>query len=255
MKKIFEFFSRRHVLASLFTITVLILGVNSARTLKRDIIPEVDFGEMLITTAYPGASPEDVELNVTNKLEDELKGVTGIDRITSTSMENMSVINVTLDINVKDLKEVKTDIRDAVGRVTDFPEEVTESPMIEEFDTSQIEIIEVGLTGEMPYRELRDLAKEFEKTLKSVPGVSRVEKYGYLAREIKVELLPQRLEQYQVPMREVIQAIEARNIRLTGGTFESYTSEKNVVTLAQFREPYEVGNVGKCGHHPHGKCD
>ncbi len=243
MKKIFEFFSRRHVLASLFTITVLILGVNSARTLKRDIIPEVDFGEMLITTAYPGASPEDVELNVTNKLEDELKGVTGIDRITSTSMENMSVINVTLDINVKDLKEVKTDIRDAVGRVTDFPEEVTESPMIEEFDTSQIEIIEVGLTGEMPYRELRDLAKEFEKTLKSVPGVSRVEKYGYLAREIKVELLPQRLEQYQVPMREVIQAIEARNIRLTGGTFESYTSEKNVVTLAQFREPYEVGNV------------
>jgi multidrug efflux pump subunit AcrB len=243
MKKIFEFFSRRHVLASLFTIAVLVLGVNSARTLKRDIIPEVDFGEMLITTVYPGASPEDVELNVTNKIEDELKGVTGIDRITSTSMENMSVINVTLDINVKDLEEVKTDIRDAVGRVTDFPEEVTESPMIEEFDTSQIEIIEVGLTGEMLYRELRELAKEFEKALKSVPGVARVEKYGYLAREIKVELLPRRLELYQVPMRDIIQAIEARNIRLTGGTFESYTSEKNVVTLAQFREPYEVGNV------------
>jgi multidrug efflux pump subunit AcrB len=243
MKKIFEFFSRRHVLASLFTITVLMLGINSARTLKRDIVPEVDFGEMLITTVYPGASPEDVELNVTNKIEDELKGVTGIDRITSTSMENMSVINVTLDINIKDLEKVKTDVRDAVGRVTDFPEEVTESPLIEEFDTSQIEIVEVGLTGEMPYRELRDLAKEFELKLKSVPGVSRVEKYGYLAREIKVELLPQRLERYQIPMREVIQAIEARNIRLTGGTFESYTSEKNVVTLAQFRKPLEVGNV------------
>ena len=75
MKKIFEFFSQRHILASLFTITIILLGLNSARTLKRDIIPEVDFGEMIITTVYPGASPEDVELNVTNKIEEELKAV------------------------------------------------------------------------------------------------------------------------------------------------------------------------------------
>ena len=85
------------------------LGLNSARTLKRDIIPEVDFVEMIITTTYPGASLEDVELNVTNKIEDELGSVTGIERINSISLENISVINVTIDINVKDLDKVKTD--------------------------------------------------------------------------------------------------------------------------------------------------
>lgn len=243
MKKIFEFFSRRHILASLFTITIILLGLNSARTLKRDIIPEVDFGEMIITTVYPGASPEDVELNVSNKIEDELKAVTGIKKYTSTSMENMSVISVTIDIDVKDVDKVKADIRDAVERVTDFPEEVTETPQIEEIDTSRIAIIEVGLSGDLSYRELREHAKQFEKKLKEVSGVSRVEKYGYRAREIKVELLPEALERYQIPMREVIQAIEARNIRLTGGTFESYTSEKNIVTLAQFKDPKEVGEV------------
>ena len=243
MKKIFEFFSQRHILASLFTITIILLGLNSARTLKRDIIPEVDFGEMIITTVYPGASPEDVELNVTNKIEDELKAVTGIKRYTSTSMENMSVISVTIDIDVKDVDKVKADIRDAVERVTDFPEEITESPQIEEIDTSRIAIIEVGLSGDLSYRDLREHAKQFEKKLKEVSGVSRVEKYGYRAREIRVELLPEALENYQIPMREVIQAIEARNIRLTGGTFESYTSEKNIVTLAQFRDPKEVGEV------------
>jgi len=130
------------MLATLFTISIIILGLNSARTLKRDIVPEVDFGEMIVTTIYPGASPEDVELNVTNKIEDELSGVTGIERITSTSMENMSVINVTLDLDVRDMDKVKTDVRDAVGRVTDFPAEVTESPLVVELDTSLISILE-----------------------------------------------------------------------------------------------------------------
>jgi len=243
MKKIFEFFAARHILATLFTIAIIMLGLNAARTLKRDIIPEVDFGEVIITTSYPGASPEDVELNVTNKIEDELKSVTGIERITSTSLENISVINVTIDINVKDVEKVKTDIRDAVGRVTDFPSEVTESPLITEVDTSQISILEVGISGDLPYAELREIAKQFERKLKTVPGISRLEKFGYRAREIQVEVNPIALDNYQIPLREIIQAIEARNIRLTGGTFESYTSEKNVVTLAQFDRPAEVGDV------------
>jgi multidrug efflux pump subunit AcrB len=243
MRKIFEFFSSRHILAILFTVSVIMLGLNSARTLKRDIIPEVDFGEMIITTVYPGASAEDVELNVTNKIEDELQGVTGIEKITSSSMENMSVITVTLDLDSKDMDDVKTDVRDAVGRVTDFPDEVTESPLIVEVDTSQIAILEVGLAGDVPYRELRERAKQLESKLEAVPGISRVEKYGYRAREIKVEVLPDKLDQYQIPLRDIINAVAARNIRLTGGTFESYTSEKNVVTLAQFDDPLEVGEV------------
>jgi multidrug efflux pump subunit AcrB len=243
MKKLFEFFARRHILATLFTIGIVMLGLNSLRTLKRDQFPEVDIGEVVITTVYPGASPEDVELNVTNKLEDELKNVTGIDEVSSTSMENLSVIGVTLDPDAKDPDKVKSDLREAVGRVTDFPDEVTDSPLVTEITTAIFSIIEVGITGDVEYSELREIAKQFEKKLKEVPGVSSVDKYGYRAREVKVEVNPRRMEQYQIPLREIIQAIQARNIRLTGGTFESFTSEKNVVTLAQFEEPVEVGDV------------
>jgi len=243
MKKILEFFADRHVLATLFTISIIMLGLNSARTLKRDLLPEVDFGEAIITTLYPGASPEDVELNVTHKIEDELKAVTGIKRIASTSMENLSVITVTIDLDVKDMDQVKDDIRQAVDRVTDFPPEVTESPLIEEINTSLIPIIEVGIAGDLPYSELRELAGRLEERLEEIPGVTRVQKYGYRAREIKVEVDPGAIERYQIPLREIVQAVRARNIRLTGGTFESYTSEKNVVTLAQFKYPVEVGDV------------
>lgn len=85
---------------------------------------------MVVTTFYPGVSPEDVELNVTNKIEDELKEIAGIDKTASLSMEKVSVITVVIDPEIRDQDEVKTHIREAVGRVTDFPAEVTESPRV-----------------------------------------------------------------------------------------------------------------------------
>jgi multidrug efflux pump subunit AcrB len=243
MKKLFAFFAERHTLATLFVVAIFMLGLASLRTLKRDQFPEVDLGIVVITTTYPGAAPEDVELNVTNKLEDELKNVNGIDEISSVSLENQSVIEIQIDPDVRDQQKVKDDIQDAVSRVTDFPEEVTQSPLITEITTAIFPIIEVGIIGDVPYEELREVARDFRKKLKDIDGVSSLDEYGYWAREVKVDVEPRALDTYQVSLRDIMRAIEARNIRLTGGTFESFTSEKNVVTLAQFREPLEVGDV------------
>ncbi len=243
MKSFFRFFAERHKLATLLTVMVILLGISTLMGIKRDIYPDVDFGMMHIQTLYPNASPEDVELNVTNKLEEELKTVTGIDNFVSYSMENVSVIIATLDINRDDQDKIKTEVREAVSRVTDFPDEVTESPLVTEISSSDMEIIEVGLTGDVSYDVLRDHARLFEKKLKEIPGVSHLKKYGFRAREIQVEVSPDKLTNYQIPMRDIIQAIQLRNIHGTAGTFESYTSEKDIVTLAQFTNPAEVGEV------------
>jgi multidrug efflux pump subunit AcrB len=243
MNAFFRFFAKRHILATLITLMTIFLGISTLLGIKRDTYPAVDFGIMNITTYYPGASPEDVELNVTNKIEKEVRTVTGIDRVTSVSMENVSVINVFIEIDAPDQDEVKNEIREAVGRVTDFPQEVTESPMIREMKQSDNPIIEVGISGEISYREIREIARLFEKKLKKVSGVSKLIKYGYRAREIKIEVSPNAVREYQIPMREIISAIKRRNIRGTAGAFESYTSEKDLVTLSQFRDPREVGEV------------
>ena len=81
MRSFFRFFAERHTLANLITVMVLLLGVGTLMQIQRDQFPQVDFGEMHILTRYPGASPEDVELNVTNKIEEELKTVTGIVKV------------------------------------------------------------------------------------------------------------------------------------------------------------------------------
>lgn len=244
MKSIIRFFADQPTLANVLTFLIVFLGLSSLSVIQRDNFPSVDLLEMTITTRYPGASPEDVELNVTNKIEEELKEVDGIEKFTSFSMENISIVHLWIDREVRDAKVVKTDIRDAVSRVSDLPPEVDEDPLIEEITTSKaIPIIEVGLTGEVPYSQLRGTAKRAEKDLLAVAGVGSVTKYGYLDREIKLELAQDALEKYRMPAHEVVNAIRNRNIRATGGSFESYTSERNIVTLAEFSDPGEAAEV------------
>lgn len=243
MKSFFRFFAERHTLANVFTLMIIVLGLSTAVFIKRDQYPKVDFGELFITTYYPGASPEDVELNVTNKLEEELKTITGIERYTSISLENVSFLDVVIEADVEDLDEVVGEVREAVGRVTDFPPEVTENPLITELKTSIFPVIEVGLSGDVPYAELREYARRFEKKLKDVSGVARLKRYGYRAREVKIEVSPDKMQEYQLSLREIVAAVQSRNIRAAGGSLESYTSERNLVTMAEFREPLEVGDV------------
>lgn len=239
----FRFFAERGLLAYVITLVIVMLGVGTLSTIKRDNFPSVEFGELLITTTYPGASPEDVELAVTNEIEEEIREVNGIKEYKSWSAENVSVIHIVVDPNVDDDDQVVRDIREAVSRVTDLPQEVTESPLVTELSTSSFPMIEVGLAGDLPYPELREIARRFEKKLENIEGVARVERFGYRAREVQIQLLPDKLDEDEVSLGEVIRAIQGRNIRSTGGSFESYTSEASIVTLAQFRDPEEVGDV------------
>lgn len=244
MKSFLRFFAERRLFANVLTFMIIVLGVGALSIIQRDNFPSVDFDEMLVTTHYPGASPEDVELNVTNKIEEQLKEVDGLERVNSFSMENISTIHIKIDADSKDKKKVKSDVRDAISRVSDLPIEVKEDPLVMEITTATaIPIIEVGLTGDVPYRELREIARQVEKELKRLPGIASLTKYGYLDREIKVQIEKGALEKYRVSPQDIVNAIKNRNIRATGGSFESYTSEKNIITLAQFSDPAEVGNV------------
>jgi len=231
------------MVANLFTIMVLLLGVSTLLQIKRDVFPEVDFGRVVVTTRYPGASPEDVELNVTNEIEEELKAVSGIDEITSYSMEGLSIITVEIDIDTENKDEIRDDIREAVNRVTDLPQEVTEAPRINEINSEIFPVIQVGVSGDVPYRELREYARLFKKKLEDVSGVSRVQEIWYLDREVKIQVKPDLIDSLQLPLEQVANAIRMRNIRATGGSFESYSSEKSLVTLAQFEDPEDVKDV------------
>ncbi|MCR9141589.1 MAG: efflux RND transporter permease subunit [bacterium] len=246
MIRFFHFFASRHLLANLLTGMFLLAGVGTLFTINRDLFPRVELDQVVIRTLFPGASAEDVELNVTNKIEAELVGITGVDRVYSTSAEDVSVITVLLDNNLSraNIDATIQDIREATGRARNLPRDLPAPPIVSRLRASEIPILEVGFEApELSYSELRERVRVIEKKMREIRGVAKIEMFGFRAREVRIEVSPDALKRYDIPLTEIARMVQARNIRGTAGTLESYTSERNLVTTAQFEHPLEVGEV------------
>ncbi|MFH1347775.1 MAG: efflux RND transporter permease subunit [Candidatus Margulisiibacteriota bacterium] len=245
MRTIFKWFIEHPKLVNLFLIMVLIMGSISFMNLKRNSTPNVDFKMMFITTVYPGAAPEDVEVNVTIPIEEQIEGIAGIKEMRSFSAENYSMVFVELEPDVKNVEEVKSDITKAVDRVSGLPKEVLDKPVVTELKTDIFPVFEVAISGNQGVSELdlRKYAKTLEDKIKLLPGVGGTAKIGYRKREVHIEVDPVLAARNYVSLAEVMGAISATNIRLSGGNIQSLSTKKKVVTLSQFDDPLEVKNV------------
>ncbi len=242
MIRLLEFFAARSIVANIFTLGVIALGIGILTTLKLSEYPDISLGETRVTTIYPGASPEDVEVNVTNKLERELLTVFEVDTMQSVSSEGRSYIELELKTGA-DIVKANRRIRDAVQRVTDLPAEVTDAPRIFEQTTSAFEFFTLGIAGSGTYSELHTYARQFEKKLRRIPGVGEIRFVGLRDREMRIELDPDRVAQYNLTLSDVVNAVRARSVALTGGTLESYVDEKNIVTLAELQTVEDTADV------------
>ncbi|SVE63389.1 uncharacterized protein METZ01_LOCUS516243, partial [marine metagenome] len=203
MDSILDFLVRQKKFAVVFSLAFIAIGILSFQQIQRDQFPSVDFEILAVTTAYPGASPEDVEQGVTKVIERELLSVGGIKNITSTSREGLSSIIITLESNVKDVVTVKNDIRNAVNRVGNLPEEVTELPSVLDFNIMEIPILNINIDGaSFDYAEARQITDDMEKALSMVKGVSRINKNGYLESEIQIKVDPDKLTKYNISVNE-----------------------------------------------------
>lgn len=244
MKAFIRFFVERHVLAFVITLTIIIFGGSALMGINRDVLPNVNLEELEIITTYPGGSAEDVELNVTNKIEDELKEVDGIDSVTSVSLENQSSVHVNIDRGVRDTEKVKRDIRNAIDKIVDFPSAVEDAPLIIEISTDLFPVIEISVVADdLSYKELREVAKNLKQKILDLPEVSSVREHGLNDREIRIKVNTEKAETLHVSPEDVFNAIRARNIRASAGSMESYNRERNVVTIAEFDDPLDVRDV------------
>jgi len=244
MKPFIRFFAERNTLAFIITFTIILFGVSTLMTIKRDVLPSVNLEEMDIVTIYPGGSAEDVEINVTTKIEEELKEVDGLESVQSVSMENQSNIHVVIDRGARDVEKVKRDVRNAVDRVTDLPEEVTDSSTIIEISTDLFGVIELSVSSDqLEYGELRIIGEDLKQKLLDLPQVSSVREHGLREREIQIKINAKKAELLHVSSRDVLNAIRAHNIRASAGVLESYDDEKSIVTISQFKNPEDVANV------------
>ncbi len=243
MDNILIFFVKQKKLALVLTISIIMLGLFTLNSIQRDKFPAVDFEVMTIVTAYPGASPEDVEQNVTNLIEDELRSISGIDKFSSTSKEGESSIVIILSQDVDDIEPLKQEIRNVVNRIKSLPEEVNGFPWIVDQKNSLKSILKINISSDnLSYQVLRDIVDDMSESLALVKGVSKVIKEGYLDREFQIRVNPDSLYQHKLSLPQVIKAIKNRNKRYTVGN-NNDVNEKTIVVLAKFDEIEAVSNV------------
>lgn len=235
LEKIIHFFVKRHILTNLVLFVVFIGGVFAWRNTNKEELPAFTFDRVRVSVRYPGASADDVEYFVTKPIEEELRGIDGIYRITSTSSEGQTSISVEIEQNYPNIEEVITEIRNAVLDV-DLPEEVIDDPRVRVFKTSKKAILDIALYNkdihllDVPGRkDLQSYALALENQLLNLSEVHSINKRGYLAEEIQIRVYPEKLQKYEIPFNTVMSEIRNNHVRKPAGTLK--TEKEPKVTL------------------------
>jgi multidrug efflux pump subunit AcrB len=244
MNSLIAFFARKRLFGDLLTLIVIIVGLASTLLIRRETFPNVNFDILVISTFFPGASPEEAEKLVTNPLEKELKEVDGIKKLLSYSGENRSEITIFLDPDQTTESKAKDDVQSVIDRLT-LPAG-SEKPKVIAINSKLTPIIEVTLSGDIPDLELRRMARDLEDELETVSGIARVAPSGLRDEEIRVEADPRKLAAFRISLDEVVRALQAQNVTVPAGAIEPRSlaiteAERIVRTVGDFRSPEDVG--------------
>ncbi len=225
-------------------LAMVILAVYSLSRLGVDMMPEIEPPSISVVSSYPGASPADVEIKVTEELENQLGTTPGLEKITSTSSEGTSIIRLKF-IWGTNLDEASNDIRDRIDRakrfLPDIPEEM-DNPMIFKFNTANIPIIYIGVTADQSYPDLYDIVdKRIGDVLKQIPGVGTVQiQGGGLERQINIWIDRQRLESYGFSILDIKNKLKYENITQPVGNLKTGLTDYLIRLPGEFAKPEEI---------------
>jgi multidrug efflux pump subunit AcrB len=234
MKKIISYFIKYPVAVNILILAFIIFGVIGAFSIKSSFFPLTDSKLININLNYPGASPSEMEEGVVLKIEDNLKGIVGVDRITSVSRENSATITVET-VKGKNIDVVLADVKNAVDRVPSFPSGM-EPPIIAKIENIR-STISFTLSGEnIPLNTLKQYAREVENDLRGIPGISQVSLSGFPEEEIAISVRENDLRAFNLSFQDVANAVSNSNILITGGNIK--TSEEDYLIRARNRSYY-----------------
>lgn len=223
MRKLIAYFIKYHVAVNVLVLAFFIFGIAGAMSLKSSFFPLVDSKNISINITYPGASPQEVEEGIVLKIEDNLKGLKGVDRVTSVSRENSGTIDVEIEKG-EDIDFMLLEVKNAVDRVPSFPTGM--EPLVVAKRESIRQTIDFAVSGKaIPLATLKQIARQIENDLRGIPGISQVSISGYPEEEIEIAVNENSLLAYNLTFNEVAQAVSRSNILTTGGTVKTEAEE------------------------------
>lgn len=234
------------VLANMLMIIIIIFGLYAWITLPRELTPEIALQSATVTTLYPGASPEEVEKLISAPLEDAIEeNVNKINLMLSTSSEGRSIITIDFDeMSDREFDKEMENLRTAVEGVNDLPDEILEEPKVVELDVSSgFPMLTIVVGGSISESQMRDIAEELKDEILEIKNIASVQIAGLREREIWIEVNPDRLKAYNLPIAAINMALHVENINLPAGTLEIGNTEFMVRTMGEFPNPDYIGDT------------
>ncbi len=243
MRGLAEVCIRRPVFAVMLIAAMVVVGVVAFNKLGVDRLPSVDLPTINVRTSLPGASPEEVESQVSQVIEEAVNTVEGIDELRSISGQGQSIVIATFKLS-RDIETAAQDVRDRVASaVRDLPDDA-EPPVVSKFDNDSSPVLTLALSGELGIRELTEIAdKVIRPRLERSTGVGQVSIVGGLERTVNIDIDAERLASLNIPITAVRDAIERQNADVPGGNVTGLEREQVLRTLGRLRSPADFGDV------------
>ena len=223
MKKIITYFIKYDVAVNVIVMAFFVFGIIGVLSIKSSFFPLVDAKNIQVIITYPGASPQEIEEGVILKIEENLKGLEGVDRVTSTANENSGRVNVEI-LSGENIDFLLLDVKNAIDRVSSFP--VGMEPLVIYILEEVRETISFAISGKnIPLASLKQIGRGIETDLRGMDGISQIDISGYPDEEIEIALNENKLRAYNLTFTEVSQAVANANILTTGGTIKTDTEE------------------------------
>src|SRR5438874_1405820 len=243
MQKLAEICVRRPVFATMLILSITVVGIFSFRSLGVDLFPKIDLPTITVTVINPGASPEEVETEITDKIEGAVNTISGIDELRSTSLEGVSQVFITFVLE-KNADVAAQEVRNNIDLIVNDLPETAEVPIVQKLDTDATPVLRIAVSAPRSLREVTDLAdKQIKRMIESINGVGNVEIVGGRKREIEVWVDPDKMRAFNVSAADVANAVKLQNMELPGGRVEAGKRELTVRTMGRIPDPAQFNNL------------
>jgi multidrug efflux pump subunit AcrB len=213
------------------------------QTIPKEQFPEIVIPTILVNTIYPGTSPEDMENLVTRPIEKQLKGINGVKKITSNSLQDFSSIAIEFNTDV-DVPEAKQRVKDAVDRsMTNLPNNLLTDPNVMDIDFSEIPIMYIQISGEYDLDQLKKYAEMAQDRIESLSEITRVDIVGALEREIQVNVDMYKAQAVSVTLTDIERAVSAENLTISAGNVSTFGMKRSIRVQGQFTNLDMMRNI------------
>ncbi|MCW5977770.1 MAG: efflux RND transporter permease subunit [Bryobacteraceae bacterium] len=239
MQKLAELCIRRPVFATMLIMALVVMGFDAYHKLGVDFFPKIEFPIVTVTTTLRGAAPEEVESQISKRIEEAVNTVAGIDDLSSLSAEGISLVTIQFVLE-KDPDVAAQEVRDKVNAVVSQLPRDADPPVVEKLATDAAPVMNVVVSSRRDLRETTKLVDDrIKKNLESVNGVGQVRMVGERIRQIQVWLDGDKLHAYNLNIDQVRAALAAQNVEIPGGRVDQGPLELSVRTLGRLERPEE----------------